>query len=92
MENGKKAAFSKEGIFDPNYLGHGSSDGFRSKPQTGLSKREYFAGLAMQGLLSNSEFIKGGSFDFKGTVERVSSIATNISDALLAELDKPKSE
>ena len=77
MENGKKPAF-----YNPNSYSMQGDDGI------GLTKREYFAGLAMQGLLSNSEFIKGGSFDFKGTVERVSSIATNISDALLAELDK----
>jgi hypothetical protein len=60
----------------------------------GLTKREYFAGLAMQGLLSNPELIKAGSFDFisKGTEKRISQIATNISDALLAELDKTKTE
>jgi len=75
MKNGKQPAFT--GIVNEAH-------------QEGLTKREYFAGLAMQGLLSNSEFIKGGSFDFKSsrTVERVSSIATNISDALLAELEK----
>ena len=77
MKNGEKSAFA---CVTDNYL------------QDGLTKREYFAGLAMQGLLSNSEFIKGGSFDFKsrGTEERVSSIASNISDALLAELGKQK--
>ncbi len=77
MKNGEQGAFAT------------SADGCH---QLGLTKREYFAGLAMQGLLSNSEFIKGGSFDFKsrGTEERVSSIASNISDALLAELGKQK--
>jgi hypothetical protein len=62
--------------------------------QKGLTKREYFAGLAMQGLLSNPELIKAGSFDFisKGTEKRISQIATNISDDLLAELDKTKSD
>ena len=85
MENGKKPAFP---------LGQAENFRWSDGVDLGLTKREYFAGLAMQGLLSNSEFIKGGSFDFKsrGTEERVSSIATNISDALLAELDKSKTE
>ena len=79
MKNGEKRAFPADG--------HTHTDG-------GLTKREYFAGLAMQGLLSNSEFIKGGSFDFKsrGTEKRVSSIALNISDALLAELEGTKQQ
>ena len=60
----------------------------------GLTKREYFAAMAMQGLLSNPEFIKGGSFDFKsrGTEEKLSSISTQLVDELLKKLDKSKSE
>ena len=56
----------------------------------GLTKREYFAGLAMQGLMSNPNFIKPGSFDFKssGTKERVSSISIKIADELLTQLEK----
>ncbi len=55
----------------------------------GLTKREHFAGLAMQGLMSNSEFIKGGSFDFESrkTAERVSRIATKVADELLKQLE-----
>jgi hypothetical protein len=97
MENGKQPVFAQsenwqcdleKHIQDPKKYGSPSFEGI------GLTKREYFAGLAMQGLLSNSEFIKRGSFDFKssGTKEKVSSIATNISDALLAELEKTKEE
>lgn len=79
MENGKKPAF-----YNPNSYFMQGDDGI------GLTKREYFAGLSMQGLLSNSEFIKAGSFDFisKGTEKRISQIATSISDALIAELEK----
>ena len=75
MENGKQAAFGAA-----SEVWH----------QLGLTKREYFAGLSMQGLLSNPELIKSGSFDFisKGTEKRISQIATSISDALLAELEK----
>jgi hypothetical protein len=54
------------------------------KIYTGLTKREHFAGLAMQGLLSNN----------KSTGENLyldmSEVSVFIADALLAELDKVK--
>jgi hypothetical protein len=44
MENGKQSAFPLDG----NHIGH---------PDTiGLTKREYFAGLAMQGLLAQDSW------------------------------------
>lgn len=69
-------------------------NGNPSVTHLGLTKREYFAAMAMQGLLSNPEFIKGGSFDFKsrGTEEKLSSISTQLADELLKKLDKSKSE
>jgi hypothetical protein len=81
MENGKKPAFSVALRDNGNAL-HSEA--------MGLTKREYFAGLAMQGLMSNSEFIKGGSFDFESrkTAERVSRIATKVADELLKQLEK----
>lgn len=77
MKNGKQGAFA-------------CVDSQKKYLQEGLTKREYFAGLAMQGLLANHEFIKGGSFDFKsrGTEERLSSISTKLADELLKQLDK----
>lgn len=70
----------------------------------GLTKREYFAGLAMQGLLSAvysskemiNEFMKKkyapGPFDNVGEYltgcEAVSRNAVSYADALLAELEK----
>ena len=53
-------------------------------PHTGLTKREHFAGLAMQGLL-NSGFGSGG---MDGWEQRLSRKAATIADALLKELDK----
>ena len=46
----------------------------------GLTKREYFAGLAMQGLLSNSERI--------GTADRYAEISIEFADELLKQLEK----
>lgn len=47
----------------------------------GLTKREYFAGLAMQGMASSDL-----------TYEDIAHDAVKMADALLAELDKPKNE
>jgi hypothetical protein len=46
MENGKQSAFPLDGEVS-NQCGNGTNP-------TGLTKREYFAGLAMQGLLANA--------------------------------------
>lgn len=47
----------------------------------GLSKREYFAGLALQGLCAN---------EFRGTVSAFASRAVELADALLTELSIPQ--
>jgi hypothetical protein len=48
--------------------------------QEGLTKREFFAGMAMQGLLS------------KGSTRAVALTAVDLADALIAELEKGKDE
>ena len=64
MENGKQSAFPLDG----NHTGH---------PDTiGLTKREYFAGLAMQGMFSQHTFI------LKNTTE-LATIAIKCADELL---------
>lgn len=52
-------------------------------PASGLSKREYFAGLAMQGLLS-----KHGDDDY--ATDSIAKYAISHADALLAELERTK--
>ncbi len=63
----------------------------------GLTKREYFAAMAMQGLLANSKAlmdIDAGVKERKGDMKDVCAItailALNHSDALIAELNKQK--
>lgn len=51
----------------------------------GLSKREYFAGLAMQGMLANSFYAQQGVADMD---KAVSARSCQIADALIAELNK----
>ena len=50
--------------------------------QWGLTKREYFAGLAMQGLLANEDFIRNNPDDV------IVGYSVKIADDLLKELDK----
>lgn len=52
----------------------------------GLTKREHFAGLAMQAFLSRDQPPKWCS-----TVEKMAGVAVQAADALLAELDKDHS-
>jgi len=74
MENGKQSAFSCVDTICP--------DGTRTEPlQIGLTKREYFAGLAMQGMFSQHSFI------LKDTTE-LATIAIKCADELLKQLDK----
>ena len=77
--------------FEPTNLHPKSSHQFipeHSKMTGGLTKREYFAGLAMQGMLSNS----GTSNYLKGNIdllvpELVSKFAIEYADELLKQLE-----
>ena len=71
MENGKQEAFGFAA-----QLNNGESI-----YSAGLTKREYFAAMAMQGLV-----------DRHISYEVVAEHAVKYGDALLKELDKPKSE
>jgi hypothetical protein len=67
MENGKQGAFPKR------------ADG---APQTGLTKREYFAGLAMQAIASKENY--DIDYDFIRTARK----SIKLADELLKELEK----
>ena len=71
MENGKQGAFPKR------------ADG---APQTGLTKREYFAGLAMQAIASKENY--DIDYDFIRTARK----SIKLADALLKELDKKEEQ
>ena len=53
----------------------------------GLTKREYFAGLALQGILANA----GGWLD-EDIAEKQAKIAVDCADALIEALNKKKEE
>jgi len=81
MKNGNKSAFSMPAYTDPKAgRGQNNTHDFES----GLTKREYFAGLAMQGLLA------GHNKDEKGFYhnEPVAKVAVKYADDLLKILDE----
>lgn len=57
----------------------------------GLTKREYFAAMAMQGLLAcDGEHCLSAALTFKDHCEERSKVAITYADALLAELERTK--
>lgn len=58
-------------------------------PILGLTKREWFAGLAMQGIWANPHDVPGKiERDFLG--DAIAKVAVRQADALLAELERTK--
>ena len=91
MENGKQPIYP-----DPM---RGAEQSFTNQSPhelpTGLTKREYFAGLAMQGIMASlTEMRVNGSstLHYAGMDEHLAREAVSIADAVLKELDKPKNE
>ncbi len=77
MENEKQGAFAT------------SADGCH---QLGLTKREYFAALAMQGMLANlnGAMMKSGTRTLHP--DHIAEMSVIHADAVLRELDKPKQQ
>lgn len=73
MTNGNDAAFRTDGFV--------SEGGEFMNPAPGLTKREYFAVMAMQGMLANGEY----SMSFDGEAKN----AVFCADALIEALNKP---
>lgn len=79
MENKNKSAF-------PLYMP--PCDGLREKVIDGLTKREYFAAMAMQGLLANPVYHNPDKRFKMVTVDALTDCAIGYADALLNQLDK----
>ena len=87
MKKQNKPAFPVEVSIDENGNLRGSQTSNFSGYETGLTKREYFASKAMQGLLSNPEWMK----EYKGEkylMQRdiLADIAIKTADNLLSKL------
>ena len=85
MENGKQPAYPVTEISEEYDVDITET--------LGLTKREYFAGLAMQGLLTR--FKQEGKMDTYLTIfenKRIAAEAVIMADNILEALDRPKSE
>lgn len=73
-------------VGDDSYRAHKEGDpkGYRI-PMAGLTKREYFAGLAMQGLLVN--YVNNGQYASYTDQPDVAHIAVQVADELLKQLE-----
>lgn len=56
------------------------------KKHVGMTLRQHYAGLAMQGLMSNPEIMAEGNE--LGTTDIISKMAVQYSDALIAQLNQ----
>lgn len=72
------AAFAKSAFYHP--------DGVIDRPQEGLTVREYFAAIALQGLLASDT--RPGEWDVEKT--NITQTAVEFADKLIVELNKPK--
>lgn len=84
IENGDKPAFQTPHVWAERWEMIDKikeSDG-------GLTKREYFAGLAMQGLCANGSWLQKATEHSTDVPGAVADAARDIADALLAELEK----
>jgi hypothetical protein len=86
MENGKQPAHPTSKI-EQVKNGYGDVTGYKTTTMSnGLSKREYFTGLAMQGLLSNRAIIDSNS---EQAVDYLVKLSVHVADALLKALEEP---
>ena len=86
MKNGNESAYPSEKYV---YNAHPMLGDVKVNIKTtGLTKREYFAGLAMQGLYSNHEWAKNlTEDDWDEYKERLVSSSIEIADELLKQLE-----
>ena len=77
MKNADKPTYPLEFKKEGSYNTEGWSNG--------LTKREYFAGLAMQGLLALPDKGTYGSFD--EAIERICEVSVKFADELLKQLE-----
>lgn len=85
MENADKPIYPIKGVDDLYYNEKDEPYIKQVKPFLGLTKREYFAGLAMQGLISSCDW-NFTTFN-KDLIEATSKNAIDLADELLKQLE-----
>ena len=88
MNNSNMPAMPQNGVIDTD----GNFNDCKDMGGVGLTKREHFASMAMQGLLANSKLPEITAYvtsNFNVSAEQAASMmAIENADALLAELEK----
>ncbi len=85
MNNGDLPANPVRGA---NNVPFDSKQGFPSGLTVGLTKREYFAAMAMQGMLSNNHLNGGNGF----SGDEISNLSAQAADSLLKALESKEGE
>ena len=85
MKNGDKPINPLKGVDDIFFNEKEESYIKEVKPLIGLTKREHYAGLAMQGLLALPDKGTYGSFD--EAIERICEVSVKFADELLKQLE-----
>lgn len=75
----------------PNGTVNGNGD-YCAPDFPGMTLREHFAGLAMQGIMANPSGEPKGDFELEHFAKVVATMAVRHADALLAELTKDRHE
>lgn len=87
MKNGDKPIAPLKGVGGALYVDDKMAASFidSAKPLIGLTKREYFAAMAMQGLCANPKYFDGSQ---EGCMDILPDDAVRLADTLLSELEK----
>lgn len=89
MKNINDSAFPIASFIEP-VMENKNTGIFEVRGPTGLSKREYFAGLAMQGQLSFSP--RDSAFDKAHLPNEVARVSVEMADALLKRIGQKEAE
>lgn len=74
-------------LVNPAYINNGHDD--RGYTHDGLTKREYFAAMALQGLIMAYPPKLNISENLWSNVDVIATLSTTIADALIEQLSKP---
>ena len=91
MKNSDMPAMPSSEKIDPRVIAQAAGAGCPIKPEIqyqGLTKREHFAGLAMQSLIAGMLYQKSGVIGVNNCEHRLAKDAIQAADALLKELEK----
>jgi len=89
MNNSDMPAMPLTGDAYQDFAGYDGTRRTSYNPECqGLTKREYFAGLAFNGLISDTATTFASVQEGEAPAKRIAKMSVNLADALLKELEK----